>query len=201
MQMKTSLITTLRNQNSSTAQFREAAELVAELLAWETAQTLDYSAQPVQTPLATTEGSYLEHSVVLIPILRAGLSMLNPFLKVFKEAAVGFIGLKRDESTAMASLYYQSLPVIGPSDYVILLDPMLATGGSCAMAIDLLLEQQVQPKQIRYVSALASSPGLRAVRKRYPDLQFVIAQEDPELNAKKYIVPGLGDWGDRYFKT
>ena len=163
--------------------------------------TRSFATQPasVQTPLATARGTRLKREVVLVPVLRAGLGLLDAILQLIPNARVGFIGLKREETTLRAQFYHQSLPKnLGRSE-VILIDPMLATGGSAVAALDLLAGQGA--KHVRLVNLVAAPEGIRRVQKSYPKLPIFTAAIDRRLNEKGYILPGLGDAGDRLFGT
>jgi len=153
----------------------------------------------VQTPLARTNGLQLEREVVLVPVLRAGLGMLESILQLIPHARVGFIGLKREETTLRAMFYHKSLPKNLGDFETILIDPMLATGGSAVAALDLLTEQDA--RHIRLVSLVAAPEGIRAVQKKYPLVPIFTAAVDRRLNERGFIVPGLGDAGDRLFGT
>ena len=151
----------------------------------------------VTTPLARTSGVRLKREVVLVPVLRAGLGMLDSILQLIPHARVGFIGLKREESTLQATTYHKSLPPDLSRFEVVLIDPMLATGGSAVAAMDLLAELGV--RQVRMVNLVAAPEGIRRVHTHYPDLPIFTAAIDRKLNEKGYILPGLGDAGDRLF--
>ena len=144
-------------------------------------------------------GSELAVKIALVPILRAGLGMVDPILDLIPEAEVWHLGLYRDEATAQPVRYYNKLPETNPVDVAIVLDPMLATGGSATVAIESLTQWGV--KSIKLISVIASQAGVDAVASRFPDTQIIVGAIDPELNAVKYIVPGLGDAGDRTFNT
>jgi uracil phosphoribosyltransferase len=152
---------------------------------------------PVQTPLAPARGFQLRHEVVLVPVLRAGLGMLDSILQLIPHARVGFIGLKREETTLRAIFYHKSLPPDLEKFEVILIDPMLATGGSAVAALDLMAEHGA--KRVRLVNVLAAPEGIRWVQKHYPHLPIFTAAIDRKLNGRGYILPGLGDAGDRLF--
>jgi uracil phosphoribosyltransferase len=151
----------------------------------------------VKTPLANARGCRLRREVVLVPVLRAGLGMLDSILQLIPHARVGFIGLKREETTLRATSYHKSLPPDLKPFEVILIDPMLATGGSAVAAMDLLVE--LGAKHVRMVNLVAAPEGIRRVRLHYPDLPIFTAAVDRKLNNKGYILPGLGDAGDRLF--
>jgi uracil phosphoribosyltransferase len=152
----------------------------------------------VQTPLEPTQGHSLAQPIVAVPILRAGLGMLEAITELFTEVRVGYIGLERDEATAIARAYYCKLPPIGASR-VLLLDPMLATGGSAAQAVEVLLKAGAQ--DIVHVCVVAAPEGVRLLNERFPQVRIVAASIDRGLNDRKFILPGLGDFGDRLYGT
>ncbi len=152
---------------------------------------------PVRTPLAMAQGYRLQREVVLVPVLRAGLGMLDSILQLIPAARVGFIGLKREETTLRAMSYHKSLPKDLSKFEVVLIDPMLATGGSAVAAMDLLSE--LGARHVRFVNLIASPEGIRHVQRHYPKLPIFTAAIDKKLNEKGYILPGLGDAGDRLF--
>jgi uracil phosphoribosyltransferase len=151
----------------------------------------------VTTPLARAGGSQLKREVILVPVLRAGLGMLDSILQLIPHARVGFIGLKREEKSLRALFYHKSLPRDLSRFEVILIDPMLATGGSAVSAMELLTE--LGAKQVRLVNLVAAPEGIRHVHAHYPGLPIFTAAIDKKLNRHGYIVPGLGDAGDRLF--
>jgi uracil phosphoribosyltransferase len=190
-------LTRLRDQRTQPQEFRRALNEVAALMIYEATRSFAVRGVSVRTPLATTRGFRLEREVVLVPILRAGLGMLDSILQLIPNARVGFIGLKRDEATAKATFYHKSLPPDLSCFEVILIDPMLATGGSTVAAMDLLAE--LGAKRVRLVNLVAAPEGIRHVRRFYPRLPIFTAAVDRKLNDKAYIIPGLGDAGDRLF--
>jgi uracil phosphoribosyltransferase len=151
----------------------------------------------VKTPLAQSPGFSLSRDVVLVPVLRAGLGMLDAILQLIPNARVGFIGLKREETTLRAQFYHKSLPKDLHRFEVILIDPMLATGGSTVAAVNLLSE--LRASHVRLVNLVAAPEGIRHVRRHCPTLPIFTAAVDRKLNDRGYIVPGLGDAGDRLF--
>lgn len=160
---------------------------------WETSTTT------VETPLAYTAGAVLTRPVVLVPILRAGLGLLEPILVIHPTAAVGHIGLYRDEETLRPVSYFNRLPAQTSEAHVILLDPMLATGNSACEAVSLLKAQGAF--RIQFLCVVACPDGINQLRSAHSDVQIFTLAIDPELNSMGYIVPGLGDAGDRYFDT
>jgi uracil phosphoribosyltransferase len=199
--MKEIFLTALRQASTPPAGFRQAAQELSQLLASEAARLVPTQTIQVQTPIGSASGARLSHRVVLTTILRAGLAMLPAFEELFPAAPIGFFGMRRDEKTAIPRLYYQNLPKIHPSDWVFLLDPMLATGGSSSMALKRLEEAGASLNQTALVSIVAAQPGVDLIRRRFPTLHLITAAIDPSLNDRKFIVPGLGDFGDRYFDT
>jgi uracil phosphoribosyltransferase len=189
----------LRDRRTEPQEFRRLLGEIASLMIYEATRSLGVKKVSVQTPLATAIGRQLEREVVLVPILRAGLGMLDAILQLIPHARVGFIGLKREETTLRAVFYHQSLPKDLGRFEVILIDPMLATGGSTVAALDLLKEQGA--KHIRVVNLVAAPEGIRIVHASHPRIPIFTAAVDQKLNARGYIVPGLGDAGDRLFGT
>lgn len=175
------------------------ANRISILLAAEALRGLPTRRATIQTPLAVAEGQRLCREVVVVPVLRAGLGMLDAVLELIPTARVGHIGLQRDELTAVASKYYSKLPPNLASSYVLMIDPMLATGGSAVAAIDLL--KQAGAIELRLVCIVAAPEGVRLVESRHPDVDIFTPAVDESLNAHKFIVPGLGDFGDRLYGT
>jgi uracil phosphoribosyltransferase len=192
-------LTRLRDQCTQPQEFRRLLGEIAELMLYEATRSFSVKKVYVQTPLARTKGFQLEREVVLVPVLRAGLGMLDSILQLIPQARVGFIGLKREESTLRAIFYHKSLPKNLGNFETILIDPMLATGGSAVAAIDMLFEQGA--KRIRLVNLVAAPEGIRAVQGKYPRVPIFTAAVDKKLNDLGYILPGLGDAGDRMFGT
>lgn len=192
------ILTRLRDASTEPAQFRALARQLTLLLAVEATRDLPVREYTVQTPLEPTQGHSLAQPIVAVPILRAGLGMLEAITELFTEVRVGYIGLERDEATAIARAYYCKLPPIGTSR-VLLLDPMLATGGSAAQAVEVLLKAGAQ--DIVHVCVVAAPEGVRLLNERFPQVRIVAASIDRGLNDRKFIVPGLGDFGDRLYGT
>src|SRR5437868_6283540 len=190
-------LTRLRDKRTGPQEFRRVLSEVASLMLYEATRSFALDRVSVSTPLARARGFHLRREVVLVPILRAGLGMLDSILQLIPHARVGFIGLKREETTLRATFYHKSLPPDLERFEVILIDPMLATGGSAVAAMDLLTELRV--RRVRLVNLVAAPEGIRHVRSRYPRLPIFTAAIDRRLNAKGYILPGLGDAGDRLF--
>ena len=190
-------LTRLRDRRTGPQEFRRVLSEVAALMLYEATRSFAVAPVSVKTPLAKARGFRLRREVVLVPVLRAGLGMLDSILQLIPHARVGFIGLKREETTLRATSYHKSLPPDLHPFEVILIDPMLATGGSAVAAMDLLAELGV--KHVRMVNLVAAPEGIRRVHAHYPDLPIFTAAVDRKLNEKGYILPGLGDAGDRLF--
>jgi uracil phosphoribosyltransferase len=189
----------LRDVRTAAPAFRRAANRISVLLATEALRDLPSIAATVDTPLGPAYGRRAESDVVVVPVLRAGLGMLDAVLELVPGARVGHIGLQRDEETAVASRYYAKLPADLAESYVLMIDPMLATGGSAAAALDLIKASGA--KTIRMICIVAAPPGVAVVEQRHPDVEVYTPVVDPELNDRKFIVPGLGDFGDRLYGT
>ena len=190
-------LTRLRDARTGPQEFRRVLSEVAALMLYEATRSFRVRPVAVRTPLAPARGLELQREVVLVPVLRAGLGMLDSILQLIPYARVGFIGLKRQETTLQATFYHKSLPPDLSRFEVILIDPMLATGGSAKAAMDLLAELDV--RRVRLVNLVAAPEGIRHLRRYYPELPIFTAAVDRRLNEKGYILPGLGDAGDRLF--
>ncbi len=189
----------LRDQRTQSQEFRRLLGEIASLMLYEATRDFAVKKIPVETPLARTSGFQLAREVVLVPVLRAGLGMLDAILQLIPHARVGFIGLKREETTLRAQFYHKSFPKNLGLFEVILIDPMLATGGSAVAALDLLAGQDA--KHVRLVNLVAAPEGIRRVQKSHPRVPIFTAAIDRRLDARGYILPGLGDAGDRLFGT
>jgi uracil phosphoribosyltransferase len=194
-------LVTLRGRETPPDQFRQASRRISLLLVAEALRDLPTEDVRVQTPLypPAADGRRIGCGVVVVPVLRAGLGMLDAVLELVPGARVGHIGLQRDELTAIASQYYSKLPTQLDRSYVLMIDPMLATGGSAVAALDLL--QRAGARTIRLICIVAAPEGVALVDQRHPDVIIYTPVVDHELNAQKYIVPGLGDFGDRLYGT
>ena len=193
------VITHLRDKTTKPATFRTLCYQISLLLAVEATRGLATEEKSIETPLEPMAGRVLTHQpLVVVPILRAGLGMVQPFLDIFPDVSVGYIGLERDHTTAIARSYYCKLPKLA-GRRVLLVDPMLATGGSAVKAIEVVRTQG--GTDITLVSIVSSPEGVAEVTKHYPDIEIYTAALDRGLNSKKYIVPGLGDFGDRLYGT
>ena len=189
----------LRDAATPPAEFRRLVQRLAVLLAFEATKDLTLVDVTIQTPVDKASGKRFQQRIGLSPILRAGLGMVDPILDLIPEAEVWHLGLYRNEETAEPVEYYSKLPAGRPVDVCFVLDPMLATGGSAIVAIEALKKWGV--KSIRMLSIIASKDGIAAVQKVAPDVPIHVCAVDEILNAKKFIVPGLGDAGDRTFNT
>jgi len=193
-------LTILRNKKTPNSLFRQTMNEVSYLIAAEVLKFLSYKKITVRTPIKNTIGKKLSQQVILVPILRAGLGLLEGFIKFLPEAEKGHIGLYRDEQTYKPVEYLFKLPKTNKKK-VIVLDPMLATGNSSIAAIDLVKSKNVNIKNIFLVSLLAAPEGIKNIEENQKGLQVFTCKIDSKLNTNKFIVPGLGDAGDRYMGT
>jgi uracil phosphoribosyltransferase len=190
----------LRSVGTPTREFRGLVGELATLLAYEATRTLETEPVAVTTPLETMEGRRIPRGlIVLVPILRAGLGMVDTVAALFPNAGVGHIGLYRNEETLKPVSYYFKIPPLGGDKVYLVLDPMLATGGSASAAVAKLKESGA--RRIRLVSLVAAPAGVERMMTDHPDVPVFVAALDRELNAHGYILPGLGDAGDRIFGT
>jgi uracil phosphoribosyltransferase len=189
----------LRDVATPPEQFRTLTERISLVLGAEALASLPQRHVQVTTPLGPAEGRRIGADVVVVPVMRAGLAMLPGLLQLVPLARVGFIGLRRDEHTAIASRYFERLPERLGESHVILVDPMLATGGSAVAALDLLTAAGA--RNLSMICIVAAPEGVAAVERAYPDVPIFSPIVDRELNAQKFIVPGLGDFGDRLYGT
>ena len=194
-------LTELRNYACDHRHFRALVEEVSMLMTYEITRTMPTRPRPIQTPLEKTTGVALAKQVTLVPILRAGLGMTSGVMKILPEVRVGHIGMERDEATAEPRAYYHKLPPDVAETEIIVTDPMLATGGSAEACIDFLLGKLVPIEQIRLMCIVAAPEGVQRLHEKHPSLPIFTAAIDRELNDVNYIVPGLGDAGDRIFGT
>jgi uracil phosphoribosyltransferase len=189
----------LRSKHTPSAEFRRAATRISVLLAAEALRDVATTPTTVDTPLGPADGSQIGKDIVVVPVLRAGLGMLDAVLELVPQARVGHIGLQRDEMTAIASYYYSKLPSNVARSYVVMIDPMLATGGSAVAALDLL--RKAGARGIRIICIVAAPEGIAEVERHHPDALIYTPVVDRGLNEHKFIVPGLGDFGDRLYGT
>jgi uracil phosphoribosyltransferase len=188
----------LRDRSTDHEEFRVLARKLITLLLYEATADLPVRRATVQTPLKEAAATYVEREVVAIPVLRAGLGLLGPVLELLPRVSVGYIGLERDEETAVARIYYQKLPKLA-GKVPLLLDPMLATGGSAAQALDMI--KAAGGLDPRMICIVAAPEGVKVLEERHPEVHIYTAALDDGLNDKAFIVPGLGDFGDRLFGT
>lgn len=189
----------LRDKNTEPKKFRELIREIAGLLAYEATSDLILYQVSIDTPLATTTGSVLSEKICLVPILRAGLGMVEGVWNLMPSAEVWHIGLYRDEHTLKPVEYYKKVPVEPSVSVCLILDPMLATGGSAVATVDILKRWGV--RKIKFVGILAAPQGIENLQKHHPDVNVYVAGIDETLNQRGYILPGLGDAGDRQFGT
>jgi uracil phosphoribosyltransferase len=192
-------VSLLRDKNTGPKEFRELVQELAMFLTYEATKNLELTPQPVETPLAVTTGYVLCRKIAVIPILRAGLAMAEGVLKVIPNAKVGHVGLYRDHATLRPVEYYAKFPAGISEMECIIVDPMLATGNSIRYTINLLKEQGVS--QIKVLSIIAAPEGIENVLSIGDGIELFIAAKDERLNEEGYIIPGLGDAGDRLFGT
>ena len=192
-------LATLRDGSTPPEVFRRMAIRISLLLAAEATRDVPSDAVTVQTPLGPASGRRVGAGVVVVPVLRAGLGMLDAVLELLPNARVGHIGLQRDEMTAVASQYYSKLPRDLTGSYVLMIDPMLATGGSAVAGLDLL--KAAGATDIRMICIVAAPEGIALVERHHPNVHIYTPAVDRGLNDHKYIVPGLGDFGDRLYGT
>jgi uracil phosphoribosyltransferase len=193
------VLMSLRDTSTLPSAFRVLARRISVILAVEATRKLGTTLARVDTPLESTRGEVLEGKIVVVPVLRAGLGMLEAVLELLPEARVGHIGLQRDERTAIAARYYAKLPAGLAGSTVLIVDPMLATGGSAVAAIAHLQEAGVT--DLRLMCIVAAPEGIQAVEAAAPRVQIFTAAIDRQLDARKFILPGLGDFGDRLYGT
>lgn len=189
----------LRDKNTDSKKFRELIREIANLLTYEATTDLNTKGRQVETPLKTTDGVELKEQVGLVPILRAGLGMVEGVWELIPGAEVWHIGLYRDERTLQPVQYYNKLPVAPTVQVCMILDPMLATGGSAVATVNIL--KKWGATKIKFVGILAAPEGIAALQTTHPDVPIYVAAIDEGLNERGYIVPGLGDAGDRQFGT
>ena len=189
----------LRDKNTNPKKFRELVREIAALLAYEATADLLTVPRPLETPLAKIVGAELQEKIGLVPILRAGLGMVEGFWELMPTAEVWHIGLYRDEKTLQPVQYYNKLPVEPTVSVCIILDPMLATGGSAVATADIVKHWGV--RKVKFVGLIGAPEGITAMQQAHPDVPIHLAAIDDHLNERGYIVPGLGDAGDRQFGT
>ena len=192
------VLTHLRDKSTKPALFRTLSYQISLLLALEATRDLATEAKPIETPMEPMAGHVLAKPLVVVSILRAGLGMLQPFHDIFPHVSVGYVGLERDHTTAVARSYYCKLPPLAGAR-VLVVDPMLATGGSAVQALTLV--KQHGATEVSLVCIVGAPEGVAAVAGAHPEVPIILGALDRELNARKYILPGLGDFGDRLYGT
>ena len=192
------VLTHLRDKTTKPALFRTLSYQISLLLALEATADLATEKKRIETPMEPMTGLVLAKPLAVVPILRAGLGMVQPFQDIFPDVSIGYVGLERDHTTAIARSYYCKLPPLD-GKRVIVVDPMLATGGSAAQALDVV--KSAGAKEIVFVCIVAAPEGVKALQTAHPDVPQYLAALDTHLNEVGYIVPGLGDAGDRQFGT
>ena len=192
-------LTNIRKKDTNTKDFYSNVQEIGSLMAYEIARDFPLRNIEIETPICKTVQKELAKEIVIVPILRAGLGMVDGIRDMIPSAKVGFIGLYRDEETLKPHYYYAKFPEDIASCIVLLVDPMLATGGSAIAACDMLKKQGI--KSIKYVGLVAAPEGIKALSEAHPDVDIYTAALDEKLNENGYIVPGLGDCGDRLFGT
>ncbi|MBX0330318.1 uracil phosphoribosyltransferase [Oscillochloris sp. ZM17-4] len=189
----------LRSEQTEPKKFRELVREIAQLLFYEATQDLSLAPMTVQTPLGPADGQEVAERVGIMPILRAGLGMSEAVVEILPTVHVWHLGLYRDHETLQPVTYYNKLPAQPDIDLSIIVDPMLATGGSAVAAVDILKDWGA--KRIKFLGLIAAPEGVRTLTEAHPDVDIYLAAIDSHLNARGYIVPGLGDAGDRQFGT
>ena len=189
----------LRNKSTNPIEFRQSIHRLSVLLAYQATESLRTESVTIETPLCETTGSQLADRVGLVPILRAGIAMVDAMLNLIPTSEVWHLGLYRDEETAQPVGYYNKLPSTPTVDFAFVLNPMLATGGSASMACETLKKWGVS--NIKMLSIIAAPEGVARLQAEFPDIEIHTCAVDEKLNDQKFIVPGLGDAGDRIFNT
>ena len=192
-------LTIMRDKNTSTYIFKQNLDEIAKLMAFEVTRNIPLKDKEIETPICKMIGKEMDKQIILVPILRAGIGLVDGFRDIIPTAKIGHIGMERDEETLIPREYYAKFPKGIEDSVVIVVDPMLATGGSANMAIENI--KQRGAKNIRLVCLVGAPEGVAAIQKEHPDVDIMLAALDEKLNENGYIVPGLGDAGDRLFGT
>lgn len=196
----TDALSALRDKSTPINEFRHYSDQLCRILLSESLKGLPVTKSQIETPVAATTSERIHtEDIVIVPVLRAGIAMLPTALTLLPKAKIGLIGLRRDEQTAIAEEYYYKMPEITDRTMILIIDPMLATGGSIVHLLRRL--QETSAKEIRVISVISAPEGLAKVTAAFPQINIFTAAIDDHLNEQKYIVPGLGDYGDRYFGT
>ena len=192
-------LTALRDQNTEHKEFRELANEITMLICYEALKNIEVEDYEINTPMCKMNGKRMKNDIVVVPILRAGVGMLDGILTLVPNARVGFVGIYRDHDTKQPVEYYSKLPEEAENSLVFIIDPMLATGGSAVGTIDILKKKNF--KNIILISIISAPEGIKVVEAAHPDVQIFTGNVDDCLDGNKYIIPGLGDAGDRLFGT
>lgn len=192
-------ITRMRKKETESSKFRSNLKEITQLMIYEMTRSFEIKKIPIQTPLCETTGYKLKDKIVLVPILRAGLGMVDGVKELMPTASIGHIGLFRNESNLEINQYYCKLPNSTTNGEVIILDPMLATGSSALVAIDMI--KKLKPKRISFLALVAAPEGINKIKENASDVNLYIGALDERLDKNSYIIPGLGDAGDRIFGT
>lgn len=192
-------LTQLRNKNTNPELFKKLVDEMLPFVLYEATKDLQLENVKIETPLSETVGQRLKNNVVLVPILRAGLGMVESAARIFPKAKIGHIGMYRNETTFQPVQYYFKFPAIDSNTLVLILDPMLATGNSAICSIDIV--SKLNPGKIKFIGLIASAQGIGKLNQKCPSVDVYVAAVDQHLNSTNYIVPGLGDAGDRLFGT
>lgn len=192
-------LTRMRKKETESTKFRDNLKEITQLMAYEVTKNFELDRIEIETPITKMLGYKLKEKIVLIPILRAGLGMVDGLKELIPTASIGHIGIYRDEETSLPKEYYCKMPENLKNGNAIILDPMLATGGSASKAIEII--KSYNPKSISLICLVGAPEGLKVIESKHPNVNIYIAQLDEKLNDKFYIVPGLGDAGDRIFGT
>jgi len=192
-------LTYLRKKDTNPKEFRELVKEVSGLMVFEIFRNIKLKEVEIETPIATTKSKVVDEDIVIVPILRAGILMADGILNIIPQARVGFIGVYRDPETLKPVEYYNKLPKNLENSSVVIVDPMLATGGSAAKAVSLVKEAHA--KNVIFVCLISAPEGIKKLTEAHPDIKIYTIAIDEHLNSHGYIVPGLGDAGDRLFGT
>ncbi|MEI8365389.1 MAG: uracil phosphoribosyltransferase [Parachlamydiaceae bacterium] len=199
---ETLLMTKLRDVNTTMQEFRKTANILAGLLAAKVMDNLPTKHAEIKTPIANYTGLQLANNINLLSVMRSGDALLEEFEKFFPQAPINKVLVQRNELTAEPDFKYMKLsPALGPNSYVIITEPMLATGGTLGMVLNLLKERGVQEENVIIACVCTAPEGLLVLNHKFPKINVVMITMDDHLNERKYIVPGIGDFGDRYFGT
>lgn len=199
--MENLFISKLRDINTKIEEFRSTANLLAESLAYNSLACLKEKNLSISTPIADCNGTTIEENPLLVIILRSGMAMLPAFQKVYPKSKVAILGIYRDEKTFIPHLYYKKIPSFSITTPIFILDPMIATGNSLNKAIEILIKEGANPQLIHCFSFIGAKEGINKIKQTHPQIDLQIQQIDPTLNHQNFILPGLGDFGDRYFGT